>query len=115
MAGTAILGADARKVRPRVGALRLAIVAAIVIVWELVSASGLLYRDVVPSIFAIGGALATTLSSADFYRHLSVTLIEISAALALGGSLAIATFEEGPTPNHIIMMGKKMIFGVGPR
>ena len=27
----------------------------------------------------------------------------------------IATFEPGPTPNHMIMTGKKMIFGVGPR
>ena len=27
----------------------------------------------------------------------------------------IATFEAGPTPNHMIMIGKKMIFGVGPR
>ena len=26
-----------------------------------------------------------------------------------------ATFEAGPTPNHMIMIGKKMIFGVGPR
>ena len=27
----------------------------------------------------------------------------------------IATFEPGPTPNHMIITGKKMIFGVGPR
>jgi hypothetical protein len=27
----------------------------------------------------------------------------------------IATFDPGPTPNHMIMMGKKMIFGQGPR
>ena len=30
-------------------------------------------------------------------------------------SVPIATFEAGPTPNHMIMIGKKMIFGVGPR
>ena len=30
-------------------------------------------------------------------------------------SAPIATFEAGPTPNHMIMIGKKMIFGVGPR
>ena len=30
-------------------------------------------------------------------------------------SVPIATFESGPTPNHMIMIGKKMIFGVGPR
>ena len=27
----------------------------------------------------------------------------------------IAIFDAGPTPNHMIMIGKKMIFGVGPR
>ena len=27
----------------------------------------------------------------------------------------IAILEPGPTPNHMIMTGKKMIFGVGPR
>ncbi len=26
-----------------------------------------------------------------------------------------AILEGGPTPNHMIMIGKKMIFGVGPR
>ena len=26
-----------------------------------------------------------------------------------------ATFEPEPTPNHMIITGKKMIFGVGPR
>ena len=30
-------------------------------------------------------------------------------------SVPIATFEPGPTPNHMIITGKKMIFGVGPR
>ncbi len=27
----------------------------------------------------------------------------------------IAIFDPGPTPNHMIITGKKMIFGVGPR
>ena len=30
-------------------------------------------------------------------------------------SAPMAIFEPGPTPNHMIMIGKKMIFGVGPR
>ena len=30
-------------------------------------------------------------------------------------SVPIATFDSGPTPNHMIMTGKNMIFGVGPR
>jgi NitT/TauT family transport system permease protein len=133
MAGTAILGAGAApKPRLRVGTVRLTIIGAIIIVWDAASASGLFYRDVVPSIFAIGTALARILASADFYRHLSVTLAEISAALALGGSLAIATgltlgaspflsraFEHflyylGPTPKIIFFPIMIMWFGVGP-
>lgn len=133
MDGTALLGAGAaRKPRSRVGVVRLAIIAAIIIVWEAASASGLLYRDVVPSIFAIGGALARILDSADFYHHLGVTLAEISLALALGGSLAIATgltlgaspflsraFEHflyylGPTPKIIFFPIMIMWFGIGP-
>ena len=132
MGGTAILGAKAREARSRVGLLRLALVAAIVFVWETASASGLFYRDVVPSIFAIGGALGALLVSAGFYRHLGVTLMEISAALALGGSLAILiglalgvsrflsrAFEHflyylGPTPKIIFFPIMIMWFGVGP-
>ena len=38
--------------------LRIGIVAAILVIWELLAASGLLYRDVVPSLLAIGKALA---------------------------------------------------------
>ena len=30
-------------------------------------------------------------------------------------SVPSAILEPGPTPNHMIMIGKKMIFGVGPR
>ena len=42
-----------------------------------------------------------------------------AAALSATGKkheiVPIATFEPGPTPNHMIITGKKMIFGVGPR
>ena len=30
-------------------------------------------------------------------------------------STPIAIFDPAPTPNHMIMTGKKMILGVGPR
>jgi hypothetical protein len=41
--------------------LRIAIIVAVVAIWEAVSASGWLYRDVVPSLVAIGKALYVTL------------------------------------------------------
>ena len=43
------------------------------VLWEAVAASGLLYRDVVPSLFAIGGALVKLLTNPEFYRNLGVT------------------------------------------
>jgi len=60
-----------------VTALRIAIIVAVVVIWEAVSASGWLYRDVVPSLVAIGKALYATLSDPTFYFHLGTTAYEI--------------------------------------
>ena len=68
-----------------VTALRIAIIVAVVVVWEAVSASGLLYRDVVPSLLAIGKALAVTLREPSFYFHLGTTAYEIGIAMLIGG------------------------------
>jgi ABC-type nitrate/sulfonate/bicarbonate transport system permease component len=132
MAETAILTARRRVGLSRVTLLRLAIIAGILIIWELLSRSGLLYRDVVPSLFLIAGALAAVLASWEFYRNLAVTLTEIGLALAIGGSLAILigltlgasrflarAFEHflyylGPAPKIIFFPVMIMWFGVGP-
>ena len=45
-----------------VTALRIGIIVAVLVIWELVSASGWLYRDVVPSLAAIGKAHASLVS-----------------------------------------------------
>src|SRR5262249_55627842 len=71
-------------------AIRAAIVVAIVALWEAASASGLFYRDVIPSLITIGRALGVLLISPDFYRHLTVSLLEVGEALAIGGGLGIA-------------------------
>ena len=99
--------------------------------WEALSASGLLYRDVVPSLAAIGTALVRTLGSADFYGNLGVTAAEIVTALAIGGTCGLAVgimlganrflsnaFESliyylGPTPKIIFFPVMIMWFGVG--
>ncbi len=132
MDGTAALETRRGKAWSQVGPLRLAILAAIAAVWQAVSVSGLLYQDVVPSLFAIGGALFSILTSAEFYRNLGVTVAEVSLALALGGSLGIViglalgisrflarAFEHflyylGPTPKIIFFPVMIMWFGVGP-
>ncbi len=87
--------------------LRIAIIAVTLLLWEVVARSGLLYRDVVPSLTAIGGAIWRLLAVPDFqnplvmdiplsgvelslplpqfYWHLGVTAGEVGIALAIGG------------------------------
>ncbi|HEY5215994.1 MAG TPA: ABC transporter permease [Pseudolabrys sp.] len=112
--------------------LRIAIILALLAVWEFLAHSGWLYRDVVPSLMSIGRALAELLMSADYYFHLSVTAAEIGTALAIGGVLGLVAgillganrflskaFESylyylGPTPKIIFFPIMIMWFGVGP-
>jgi len=72
-----------------VGRLRLGIVLGLWAVWEIIAASGIFYRGVVPSTAAIAPALWHLVSSADFYFNLSVTAGELAAAMALGGSAGV--------------------------
>ena len=83
--------------------LRLAIVVGGALLWEATSLSGLLYKDVVPSLARIGAAVASILFHANhavalfgaefqipaFYRHLWVTIYEIMVALAVGGGAGL--------------------------
>jgi NitT/TauT family transport system permease protein len=116
----------------RVAAIRVAIAATVVALWEAASLSGLFYRDVIPSLIAIGRALGVLSINPDFYRHLAVSLMEVGQALAIGGGLGIViglvlggsrflahAFEPylyylGPTPKIIFFPIMIMWFGVGP-
>jgi ABC-type nitrate/sulfonate/bicarbonate transport system permease component len=91
-----------RGLRP-VTMLRIAIIVVALASWEALSASGLLYRDVVPSLLAIGKALFNLLTVPDMpvelspfglqgtasipaiYWHLYVTFYEIAIGLLIGG------------------------------
>ena len=132
MAASDVVGERVRPAWQAVFLLRLAIVTVVLILWELVSASGLLYRDVVPSLVAIAKALVTLLSDPGFYWHLGVTVGEIALALAIGGTAGLLVglvlganrflgraFEPylyylGPTPKIIFLPIMIMWFGVGP-
>lgn len=112
--------------------LRIAIIATVLIVWELVAASGLLYRDVVPSLVAIGRAMVTLLINPEFYYHLGVSMGEIGSGLVIGGVLGLIVglvlganrllseayesflYYLGPTPKIIFLPIMIMWFGVGP-
>ena len=68
-----------------VALLRAAIVATTLMAWEALAASGLLFRDVVPSLAAIGRAIGRVLAHPEFYANLLATAGEIGAGLAIGG------------------------------
>jgi len=111
--------------------LRIAIIVVVLGTWELVAASGLLYRDVVPSLAAIAVALGKTLSDPAFYLHLGTTFYEIGLALLIGGASGLAVglalgaskllsrayeaflYYLGPTPKIIFFPVMIMWFGVG--
>jgi ABC-type nitrate/sulfonate/bicarbonate transport system permease component len=113
-----------------VGLLRIAIILAVVVIWEAMSRSGLLYRDVVPSLVSIGQALFALLVSPSYYFHLAVTAGEIVAAVAIGGGLGLVVgivlgsnrflsqayesllYYLGPTPKIIFFPIMIMWFGV---
>lgn len=115
-----------------VALVRIAIVVGVLVLWESIAASGWLYRDVVPSLLAIGRAIAALLANPENYWHLSVTAGEVAAALAVGGiggvlvGLALGgspflskayepyLYYLGPTPKIIFFPIMIMWFGVGP-
>jgi len=109
MAATGNLTATPVRVRPVMSPvtwLRIAILLAVILIWEAVAASGLLFRDVVPSLYKIGGQLISIVTHPDFkiavgfgfgevtipefYRHLWVTISEVASALAIGGLAGLA-------------------------
>lgn len=112
--------------------LRVAIIVAVLALWEGVAASGLLFRDVVPSLAVIARAIARLLATPDFYRNLGITAAEIGGALVIGGTAGLVvgialganrflarTYESfiyylGPTPKIIFFPIMIMWFGVGP-
>jgi NitT/TauT family transport system permease protein len=130
--GVTLARRPARMVLHPVTALRIAIVVVVLGAWEALAASGLLYRDVVPSLVAIGNALYHTLIDPTFYWHLGTTFYEIALALlfggvsglvvgiALGGSRLLRRAYEpmlyylGPCPKIIFFPVMIMWFGVGP-
>ena len=85
MAETGRLTAPAAPLFGPVTLVRLAIIAAVLVIWEVVAASGLLFRDVVPSLTVIAQALVALLADPTYYWNLGVTAGEIGIALLIGG------------------------------
>ena len=112
--------------------VRIAIIVIVLAGWEALAQSGLLYRDVVPSLFAIGKAIVALLVDPQYYFNLGVTAAEVAAALTIGGISAVVVglilggskflsrayepylYYLGPTPKIIFFPIMIMWFGVGP-
>ena len=115
-----------------VTALRVIIVIAVLVAWQALAVSGLLYRDVVPPLQAIGRALYATLRDPTFFFHLGTTAYEIGIAMVIGGLAGLAVgillggsrfmsrayeaylYYLGPCPKIIFFPVMIMWFGVGP-
>jgi NitT/TauT family transport system permease protein len=119
--------------RHPVTALRIAIVVGVLLLWEGLAVSGLLYRDVVPSLVRIGRSLLAILAGGlDFYGHLGTTFYEIAVGMVIGGLAGLVVgillggskllqraFEPflyylGPCPKIIFFPVMIMWFGIGP-
>lgn len=99
--------------------------------WETLARSGLLYRDVVPSTFAVVGALYTELMDTTFYYDLWITFAEVAVGFVIGGLIGIAAgilcgsnrYLMGAVQPYVIAIGSApkiiylpiifLIFGVG--
>ncbi len=111
--------------------IRLAVVGVFFLLWESVSRSGLIFQDVVPSLFAIGQSIIKLLLSAEFWKNLQVTAFETLTALTIGAITGVIAgivlganrfigdaFEPyvyylSPTPRIILFPIMIMWFGIG--
>ena len=123
--------ATARAIDP-VWTLRLAIIAALLVAWELLARSGLLFQDVVPSLIKIVAALGLLMVNPAFWSNLGVTVSEVALAMAIGAAAGLATgilvggsrflsrayeaplYYLAPTPKIIFFPVMIMWFGIGP-
>jgi len=111
--------------------LRTVIALSVLVVWQLMAISGLLYSGVVPTLPTIGAAMVKLLSGGDFYWNLWATVDEIAVGLLVGGVCGLVAglvigankfvaraFEPylyylGPTPKIIFFPVMIMWFGIG--
>lgn len=74
----------------RVALIRVLTLAGILVVWEALARSGLLYEDVVPPLAAIAGALVDEVLSPRLYANAWVTLLEVITGMVIATGLGVA-------------------------
>jgi len=125
-------GAPAPAAGDPVTQTRIIIIVTVLVLWEALARSGLLFRDVVPSLLVIARAVAELLVDPDYYYNLGWTVFEVAVAMLVGGSSGLVaglilggnkllgrSFEPylyylGPTPKIIFFPVMIMWFGIGP-
>lgn len=133
MAASVALRQEHREDKDRaVLVMRLAAAALLLGAWQALALSGLLFRDVVPTLPMIATALLRTLSDPEFWRNLGITSGEFALAMTIGGLSGVAVglalganrflgraYERwvywlAPTPKIIFFPVLLMLFGAGP-
>jgi len=133
MAGTLVNRQHVRRRRlSPITAMRGAAVIVILALWQAISASGLLYNGVIPSLLAILRALVQVVFGSELYRNMAVTGFEVLGALLIGGIAGIAAglalgasrflsraYEPyvhylAPTPKIVFLPVLMAALGVGP-
>jgi len=108
--------------------LRIAILVVLLGTWEAVARSGILLREVVPSLVTVAYALVDLLGDADlkvsllghdfmipaFYWHLYVTVSEVAVGLAIGGIAGLAVgIALGANP-FLSQAFERFLYYLGP-
>jgi ABC-type nitrate/sulfonate/bicarbonate transport system permease component len=80
----------AARLDARPTAIRLATVVLVLVAWEALARSKLLYAGVVPPLEAIAAALVELVAGAEFYHHLWVTAFEVGLGVVIAAGAGIA-------------------------
>lgn len=104
----------------------------LVILWELIARSGLLYEGVVPTLLEVVIAFWNEVSGAELYHHFGITLMEliggfsiatiigVVTGIALGSRPFVSSVADpflsslATTPKIIFLPVVMLIFGIGP-
>lgn len=74
---------------PSVVAIKVTTIAFLLIAWQLVAISGLLYKGLVPPPLAVAGALIGELTGPTLYRDLGITLFTSFSGFVIGSAIAL--------------------------
>lgn len=120
------------KLRRQVLTLQILTPVVLIILWELIARSGLLYEGVVPTILEVVSAVWNEVSSPELYHHFGITLMElfggfiiativgVVTGIALGSRPFVSTVADpflsslATTPKIIFLPVVMLIFGIGP-